>query len=382
MGFLLHVALPARVSAHAATQQEVLSTCFSHFKNLYFDNASRTFLAMGQEACLDASINRADRRGYSWKQLPHHSQFQRQLRKVPGTTVFVFEKRATPEHSAHFFHFLEQLLGIWNFGGEETRNDVHLFVMAGNGVDFLPHWKGANDVSYHLIKALFPNAEIQDWSEFVEKTRKEVICFENVLTADRSREKWKQEPYHTERMLGGYFQALNKKSLDHLASCVWDYCQVERAHSDKTVVTYIKRRDSRRLSRDCEKELLHKITELPHIELRIVDFALLPFKEQIRIVANTDVLLGVHGNGLSHTLFLPSTGSLIELFPPDSLRVEYSILTRARGLNYFGWVDQKGWVRETDAETLGSYGTIFVDSIHTDVDAIIQLVKSITKRVF
>lgn len=59
---LFQAALSARVSAHAATQQKGCSTCFSQFKNLYCDNTSQTFVTLGQEVCIDASINLADKR--------------------------------------------------------------------------------------------------------------------------------------------------------------------------------------------------------------------------------------------------------------------------------------------------------------------------------
>ena len=45
-----------------------------------------------------------------------------------------------------------------------------------------------------------------------------------------------------------------------------------------------------------------------------VDFSTLSFEEQILVDATTDVLIGPHGAGLMHNVFLPDRGSLIELF--------------------------------------------------------------------
>lgn len=106
----VHLALPA--ATLTTTVHETRSTCFSHFKN-----ASQTFIALGEQARLDAAINLADKRGYSWRQFPVHFQFQRQLQKIPGTSVFVFERHATPGHSAHFFPFFRTTPGTSGFYG-------------------------------------------------------------------------------------------------------------------------------------------------------------------------------------------------------------------------------------------------------------------------
>eukprot|EP01084_Bolivina_argentea_P073732 133788_1 len=39
------------------------------------------------------------------------------------------------------------------------------------------------------------------------------------------------------------------------------------------------------------------------------------FKQQLQIASSTDILIGVHGAGLSHVLFLPPKSGLIEITP-------------------------------------------------------------------
>jgi capsular polysaccharide biosynthesis protein len=48
--------------------------------------------------------------------------------------------------------------------------------------------------------------------------------------------------------------------------------------------------------------------------VREVDFSILTFEEQIEVDATTDLLIGPHGAGLMHNIFMPDRGSLIELF--------------------------------------------------------------------
>jgi hypothetical protein len=362
------------------TNQEVFSTCFSKFEYLYFKPRSSTFFTLGEGVKTSKSINISDKRGYCWKEYNAAYRFREIPFTILGSTVLVLERNCTPEHSTHFFHFLEHLLGIWNFFGEENCHDVRLFVLCGNGRGFIKNWKGENDVTYHLARALFPNAEILEWTEFTRQTQNKIVCFEKAIISDRSMEIFKTEPYLTDRMLGGYFEDLKQERLDHFASRIWNYCQVAKVPTDKIVVTYVRRTGSRCLTSSCEEELISKIEKLENVDLRIVDFAAISFYEQVKIIVNTDVLLGVHGNGLSHALLLPSGATVIELFPKDSFRVEYRIIAKSRGLNYFGWIDSVGWVSDEVAESVGYYGNVAVDKVNTHVDAIMGVLQLIHRN--
>lgn len=75
------------------------------------------------------------------------------------------------------------------------------------------------------------------------------------------------------------------------------------------------------------------------VEVRAVALELESVREQLRIVAETDLLVGMHGAGLTHALFLPDHAGLVELYP-----AYYSPATRYfrriaewRGLHYQGW---------------------------------------------
>lgn len=350
---------------------------FSNFENLYLDIPTHTFFYVGNDKKITESINRKENRGYKWKGYSHKVfraiyEKKKNIYHISGTTIVVLERKSTENHTTHYFHFLEHLLGIWNFGGEVAHNDVSLVILAGNGKNSMVNWQVGSTPTYHLIKALFPNAEIKTWDDVLQQNRGQVLCFEKAIVSDRAMETFKIEPYHTERMLGGYFKNLKKDSLNRLKGHIWNYCEVTKDVSKKTVVTYVQRANSRRLSPDCDTELIQKINKLPIVELRIVDFAAIPFKEQVNIVANTDILLGVHGNGLSHTLLLPQGAALIELFPKKSFRVEYRILALARGLAYYGWIESEGWISDETEETVGCHGEISVEELDTDVDAIIE----------
>jgi len=61
-----------------------------------------------------------------------------------------------------------------------------------------------------------------------------------------------------------------------------------------------------------------------------------PFTSQLEIVANTDILAGVHGAGLSHALFLPEWAQVVELYNCGDPSC-YLDLARLRGVGYHTW---------------------------------------------
>ena len=52
-----------------------------------------------------------------------------------------------------------------------------------------------------------------------------------------------------------------------------------------------------------------------HLHLSFVDFARIPIALQLQLVSTADLLIGMHGAALSHAMFLPTKGALLELQP-------------------------------------------------------------------
>jgi len=77
-------------------------------------------------------------------------------------------------------------------------------------------------------------------------------------------------------------------------------------------------------------------------ELIIIEAEKLTKDEQLRIMAKTTVLLGVHGNGLSHVLWLAPSRfmTVVEMFFPGGFAYDYEWTTRAmRGRHFAIWND-------------------------------------------
>lgn len=52
----------------------------------------------------------------------------------------------------------------------------------------------------------------------------------------------------------------------------------------------------------------------PPVVFRVVELEDMPFAEQVRTFASTDVLVGMHGNAIGHALWMPPDGAVIEGF--------------------------------------------------------------------
>ena len=79
-------------------------------------------------------------------------------------------------------------------------------------------------------------------------------------------------------------------------------------------VTYIKRTGARRLLNE-DDHIAHLKEALPHAVVEVVQFEQLTFEQQLETVRRTDVLVGVHGAGLTHALFLRPGSAIVEVLP-------------------------------------------------------------------
>merc|ERR1712038_738861 len=64
------------------------------------------------------------------------------------------------------------------------------------------------------------------------------------------------------------------------------------------------------------------------------------FREQMKVVREeTDVLVGIHGAGLTHLLFLPNWAAVFELYHCDDPSC-YRDLARLRGVKHIAWTNE------------------------------------------
>ncbi|XP_073827085.1 EGF-domain O-GlcNAc transferase [Musca autumnalis] len=110
----------------------------------------------------------------------------------------------------------------------------------------------------------------------------------------------------------------------------------EPPKSDKIRITFLSRRTKYRRVKN-EDELLQEIGKNSEYEIRKISYEReLTFLQQLEVTRNTDILIGMHGAGLTHLLFLPEWATLFELYNCEDPNC-YKDLARLRGVNYITW---------------------------------------------
>ncbi|TQV95614.1 DUF563 domain-containing protein [Cordyceps javanica] len=100
------------------------------------------------------------------------------------------------------------------------------------------------------------------------------------------------------------------------------------------VVTFVARKGARELlDQDAHMEALR--AAVPHMKLSVVDFASMPLHQQVQVARHTDVLLGVHGAGLTHSMFMRPGAVLVEVLPADFAHKGFRNLAQMLGHRYF-----------------------------------------------
>ncbi|KAK7058792.1 hypothetical protein VNI00_001416 [Paramarasmius palmivorus] len=116
---------------------------------------------------------------------------------------------------------------------------------------------------------------------------------------------------------------------------------------EKVVVSYVSRQAGgrRKLTEESHQSLVEALQEMSQrrgFDLIVMEAEKLSKDEQLQIIAKTTILLGVHGNGLTHLVFMPPTraSTVIEIFYPGGFAHDYHWTTRALGMSHFAvWND-------------------------------------------
>ncbi|KAI0070599.1 hypothetical protein K474DRAFT_1669885 [Panus rudis PR-1116 ss-1] len=115
----------------------------------------------------------------------------------------------------------------------------------------------------------------------------------------------------------------------------------ELAKRQEVVVTYISRQGARRHLIDEDHaalvNALEEMCEAHGWELNIVQAERLSKEDQLALVSRTTILLGVHGNGLTHLILMAPTpiSTVIEIFYPGGFAHDYEWTSRAMGMKHF-----------------------------------------------
>ncbi|WWC92261.1 uncharacterized protein L201_007215 [Kwoniella dendrophila CBS 6074] len=288
----------------------------------------------------------------------------------------------------HYYHFAAELmLGAWR---AYASYDEHI---TAKGETALPpprrvwflhqnvnEWRDKPKFNPLLMYALFPSISIlypEDWADFKNQTisdKPKAFMLEKALLADRSAafrgewtgptartvasalhvgstSKWWWEPIRRQilrysglqesiisRNLEGH-GATDPVSLNGPGVDVVEPLAIQGNYLP--VITYISRQSSRRrLTKESHEDLVKHLTERSkklNWELVIVEAEKMSKEEQFALAGRTTIMLGVHGNGLSHLLWMPATprSAVIEMFFKGGFARDYQWTAHALGIRHF-----------------------------------------------
>lgn len=88
-----------------------------------------------------------------------------------------------------------------------------------------------------------------------------------------------------------------------------------------------------------EEELITSLQrKFPGHSLRILAAEDMSLPEQLKLTSQTDILIGMHGCVLTHTLFLPHHAMVLELYPSFwKIQGFFSAISRWRNIKYYMW---------------------------------------------
>ncbi|KAJ7927965.1 hypothetical protein B0H13DRAFT_2550536 [Mycena leptocephala] len=307
---------------------------------------------------------------------------------VDGNTVLVNEPT---QFLRHYYHLVAELFfgvqAFWHGAFSAPSSDpdrdyivrphpspppIHRVIFARSNAD---GWRDNPGFNSYFMRAAFPGTTIEvedDWEDRVEITYDgdRAWHFPLLLLTDRSAahrgaicgsqtqriaaeavEFMRSKRQLVGERVGGWWEPVRSALLQFAGADVALPQSTEQQvvlgrdidpklpMPAKIVITYISRQSAGQRKLTPES---HELAWRKGWELNVVEAEKLTRDEQLRIIGRTTILLGVHGNGLTHLVFMQPTrvSAVIEMFYPGGFAHDYQWTSRALGMKHFAvWND-------------------------------------------
>ncbi|KAE9403549.1 hypothetical protein BT96DRAFT_990210 [Gymnopus androsaceus JB14] len=350
---------------------------FTIFDNLYLRNGTLFVVTANveafpaKEAILSAPLDMAAGR----ENLPtnEHMQFidPREAKGLLGSqpplyiddlTVIVYD---TDQFVGHYYHWWGELvLGFWRVYSMLGESDLAFptrfmlpFIDQGR-------WRDDAGVNGPLLRAIHPSLSVEtldQWKDFIKLDR--TVVFNRVAIINRqaghrhplARKYSKMIAPTMELEPSSNFWAPLQKALARNLLGYGPFSEMSSKNlkgknlksKPKPIVTYVSRQTAkqRRLMPKDHQDLVRGLLQLEKeglCQVLIPEMERMPIKEQVEIASRSTIMVGVHGNGLTHQLWMPSSpqSAVIEIFIPQGYLFDYEILSRNMGHQHYAiWND-------------------------------------------
>ncbi|KDR72741.1 hypothetical protein GALMADRAFT_73703 [Galerina marginata CBS 339.88] len=284
--------------------------------------------------------------------------------RISGLSVIVNDPPSTMNNFYNWWG--EIILGAWrvysqlSVEGNSTLPLPSRFILpaVSNG-----EWRDKAEMTGPLMRIAFPHASVEQsdyWQDLVKLNS--TVVFDRVILV--SREAAYRHPYASRwlKMISGamkldiptnFWQPIRDMVVDNMLG----YLPIlnesgavvapsQARPSSKPVVTYISRQEStRRLDEKDHEALIDALQALEDegiCEFHILGMERSTLLEQIKRTSTTTILVGVHGIGLTHQLWMPQSpkATLLEIVWPKAYVFDHEIIARNLGHKHYAvWND-------------------------------------------
>jgi hypothetical protein len=288
---------------------------------------------------------------------------------VPGRGLTLVIR--DPIYINHYFHFLEIFIGLFSF---------HQEYLGELGVERIifgrQNWNNAqqNNVQEQLIRAVYGGIDVfgTEIFQYGMPRFKNVLCIDRALAVTGINKFLEPLLPEARRWMPEFRRRVYAATRTTEKAAVHDPRQLRCA--------YIPRRPPRTLGEEDRTRLLSMLKDR-FADVIEVDFGRLSWRQQVLQAAQIDLLVGVHGNGLSNLLWLPRHGTAIEIFPPDFHAFDYQVMAEIAGLSYFGMEGvSQGYVYTEGSRAGAAYGEQNQPVKHLPIEALEHALDGITQR--
>lgn len=302
-----------------------------------------------------------------WKAIHRDLSFSesQNVPQVDDGIVLMFSEDLGP-FLEWYFHFIEYIYAMWTllgeFGLHNARVKYIVFPYSGFDLSDTNDWPGRPPVfmNKQVLEALWPTARILSEAEFIQTfqalARKpfmlsgnRLVKISSLVVVDR----------HS-TIASGLVTKLNKMNADilnyirfhhqslqtRLLNSLLGDRQVHNTSSAKAKVILVDRFGGlRNMARSILQILLEALKKRENFDVEVVAFEKLEFREQVKKSAQADIMLGIHGNGLTHSMWLKPGSLLVEIFPKESFQADYQFMAECGSLKHMAWDEATGLIR-------------------------------------
>lgn len=264
----------------------------------------------------------------------------------------------------HYYHALETLFILYacqqEFG--ERLSVAKMFFAS-------PEWNNPkqNNIQSKMVHTLFPDIEV------IDNAQAYPIKVENLFRFDRGHQRHKFgivfEPWMD--LLRHHTSAIRKK-----VKMACGASPIQSKYVQQRIV-YVTRNPPRCLVPAQEALLLYKLKTVA--EVIVADFSGISWEEQVRLCAACNIIIGVHGNGLSNLLWLTENATVIEIFPASARNYCYQFMSEICDFQYYG-CDGKFVMRNGDRRDHPTPPAAVRKGVENlDIATILEIVTATTK---